>query len=40
MVKISADLISRSAQYLNAIKEFQLDLRGKFIFMKDIKSMQ
>jgi U2 small nuclear ribonucleoprotein A' len=28
MVKISADLISRSAQYLNAIKEFQLDLRG------------
>jgi U2 small nuclear ribonucleoprotein A' len=28
MVKISADLISRSAQYLNAVKEFQLDLRG------------
>jgi U2 small nuclear ribonucleoprotein A' len=28
MVKISADLISRSAQYLNTVKEFQLDLRG------------
>jgi U2 small nuclear ribonucleoprotein A' len=28
MVKITADLISRSAQYLNAIKEFQLDLRN------------
>jgi U2 small nuclear ribonucleoprotein A' len=28
MVKISAELISRSAQFLNPIKEFQLDLRG------------
>lgn len=28
MVRISADLIQRSAQYLNALKEFQLDLRG------------
>jgi len=28
MVRISADLISRSAQFLNAIKEFQLDFRG------------
>jgi U2 small nuclear ribonucleoprotein A' len=28
MVKITADLISRSAQYLNPVKEFQLDLRG------------
>ncbi len=37
MVKISADLISRSAQYLNAIKEFQLDLRGKQFIKKVIK---
>ena len=28
MVKISADLISRSSQYLNPVKEFQIDLRG------------
>ena len=28
MVKISADLISRSSQFLNPVKEFQLDLRG------------
>lgn len=28
MVKITPDLISRSAQYLNPVKEFQLDLRG------------
>jgi U2 small nuclear ribonucleoprotein A' len=28
MVKITADLITRSAQYLNTIKEFQLDLRN------------
>jgi len=28
MVKITADLISRSAQYLNPVKEFQLDLKG------------
>lgn len=28
MVKITSDLISRCAQYLNAVKEFQLDLRG------------
>ncbi len=28
MVKITSDLINRSAQYLNPIKEFQLDLRG------------
>lgn len=28
MVKITAELISRSAQYLNPVKEFQLDLRG------------
>lgn len=37
MVKISADLISRSAQYLNAIKEFQLDLRGITIIKKATK---
>ena len=28
MVKITSDLISRCAQFLNAVKEFQLDLRG------------
>lgn len=28
MVKITADLISRAAQYLNPVKEFQLELRG------------
>jgi U2 small nuclear ribonucleoprotein A' len=28
MVKITPDLISRSAQYLNPVKEFQLDLRS------------
>lgn len=28
MVKITNDLISRCSQYLNAIQEFQLDLRG------------
>ncbi len=28
MVKITADLISRSSQFLNPVKEFQLDLRG------------
>ncbi len=28
MVKITPELISRSAQYLNPVKEFQLDLRG------------
>lgn len=28
MVKITSDLISRCAQYLNAVKEFQLDLRS------------
>jgi U2 small nuclear ribonucleoprotein A' len=28
MVKITPDLISRSAQSLNPVKEFQLDLRG------------
>lgn len=28
MVKITPDLISRSAQFLNPVKEFQLDLRG------------
>jgi U2 small nuclear ribonucleoprotein A' len=28
MVKITTDLISRSAQFLNPVKEFQLDLRG------------
>ena len=28
MVKISADLISRSSQFLNPVIEFQLDLRG------------
>ena len=28
MVKITSELISRSNQYLNPVKEFQLDLRG------------
>jgi len=28
MVKITSDLISRSSQFLNPVKEFQLDLRG------------
>ena len=28
MVKINTDLISKSAQFLNPVKEFQLDLRG------------
>jgi U2 small nuclear ribonucleoprotein A' len=28
MVKINADLINKSAQFLNPVKEFQLDLRG------------
>lgn len=28
MVKITSDLISRSSQYLNPIKEFQLSMRG------------
>lgn len=28
MVKITADLISRAGQFLNPVKEFQLDLRG------------
>jgi U2 small nuclear ribonucleoprotein A' len=28
MVKITSDLISRSAQFLNPVNEFQLDLRG------------
>jgi U2 small nuclear ribonucleoprotein A' len=28
MVKITPDLIARSAQFLNPVKEFQLDLRG------------
>ena len=28
MVKITADLMSRSSQFLNPIKEFQIDLRG------------
>jgi U2 small nuclear ribonucleoprotein A' len=28
MVKISVDLIARSAQFLNPVKEFQLDLRA------------
>ena len=28
MVKINSDLISKSAQFLNPVKDFQLDLRG------------
>lgn len=28
MVKITSDLISRSSQFLNPVKEFQLDLRS------------
>jgi U2 small nuclear ribonucleoprotein A' len=28
MVKINAELITKSAQFLNPVKEFQLDLRG------------
>lgn len=30
MVRLTADLIEQSAQYTNAVRDRELDLRGKF----------
>lgn len=39
MVRITADLIARSAQFLNTIKEFQLDLRNyKIIAIENLSA--
>jgi hypothetical protein len=36
-MRITADLISKSAQYLNALSEFHLDLRGyKIPFIENL----
>jgi len=32
-MKLTADLISRSGQFINALRERELDLRGNFHFL-------
>ncbi len=38
-MRLTADLVHHSAQYLNAVKEFHLDLRGyKILFVENLSA--